>query len=162
MGRRGVSPPTTAAMTLRGACTHSGQRGSLSGQQRCHSKNICKVWEAAPPAGALAAPHPLGYASVGLGARQGCRCVWEGLDGEELPPERINHRTWRAGAPSPPQHPVTLSNRLPGEIVVHIRLVNGSWLAALLLPVPQELLGHSSQHFTGRRAPGDGRMPEGR
>lgn len=57
---------------------------------------------------------------------------------------------------------LTLSDRLPGDVVFHIWLLNGSWLAALLLPVPKELLGHGNEHFTGRGAPGDCRMPEGR
>lgn len=80
MGRRGVSPPTTAAMTLRGACTHSGQRGSLSGQQRCHSVNICKAGVGGGPArrcpGCSASP---GICECGFGGAAGLQVCLGGI-----------------------------------------------------------------------------------
>lgn len=102
----------------------------------------------------------------GQGGLRCCRCTWGSPDGEGPQPERVSRThpgqqealatTGRAA--SAPL--LTLSNRLPGE-VFHIWLVNGGWPAALLLPVPKDLLGHNSKPFTGRRARGDCRMPEG-
>lgn len=100
--------------------------------------------------------------SVGRLARErrGRRCVCGGPDGGELPPKRLNSMT--GGQERLARRRFTLSNRLPGEVAARLRLVNGSWPAAPLLPVPREPWSQSSQLFTGGRATGGGRIPEGR
>lgn len=129
--------------------------------QRSEGPSARPGWEAAAP---TACPGPL-------------RVVWRingkvGL-GAAGPQVCLRRTRWRrAAAQARPQHDgqagaltrrrFTLSSRLPGEVAVRLRLVNGSWPAAPLLPVPREPWSQSSQLFTGGRATGGGRMPEGR